>query len=206
MTAYFSLFISWFRTIAKELWLAVCAGKVCYAKYRRIYLILLVISLRDGASHHAGVAIFTSIHFDCGLLVNHNRSSRIFGSYEWGTWPIFIEIAITKSSKNDEEHYKQHLDTISRSSESRVQSCVWRHWIRGIRQNLRILWRHTQLWTRFLGDWLIVSRCFWRFFVIFWTLSDGYLDKSWSSTPWANKKGTDYPPLGLFFYRFYKIK
>jgi len=51
-------------------------------------------------------------------------------------------------------------------------------------QILQILWRHTQFWTRFPGDRLIVSRCcFWLFFVIFWVLSDRYRDKNWSSSP-----------------------
>jgi len=81
------------------------------------------------------------------------------------------------------ESPKQHLETISGSPGNQVQSCLWRHRIRKFCRILRILWRHGQLWTRFPGDPLIVSRCcLGLFFVSFFALSDGYLDKN-SSCP-----------------------
>jgi len=93
--------------------------------------------------------------------------------------PDFIQCDVQKMTKKSQ---KQHLDTISRSPRIRVQSCSWSHRIRKFCRIPQILWRQRQLW--FPGDRLIVPRCcFWLFFVIFWALSDGYLDENWSSTP-----------------------
>ena len=90
----------------------------------------------------------------------------------WGTWPIFIEIAIKKSSKNDgEESSSTWIQSADRPEiEFKVARDVIR--IRENQQNLRILWRHRQLWTRFPGDRIIFRCYFWLFFVIFWALSD----------------------------------
>ena len=41
----------------------------------------------------------------------------------WVTWPIFIEIAIRKSSKNDGEK----SNVMSRSPGNRVRNSLWRH-------------------------------------------------------------------------------
>jgi len=62
-----------------------------------------------------------------------------------------------------------------------AESCLWRHRVLKFRWFPWIIWRHRQLWNRFPGDRLIVSWCCFRlFFVIFWALYDGYLDKKWS--------------------------
>jgi len=53
-----------------------------------------------------------------------------------------------------------------------------------IQASTQILWRLRQLWTRFPSDRLIVSRCCLRLIFVDWlALSNGYLDKNWSSTP-----------------------
>ena len=85
------------------------------------------------------------------------------------------------------ESPKQNQDTISWSPGNRFQSCLRRHRIRGIRQNIRILCRHRQLLTRFPGDRLIVSKCCFRLlFVFFFFFSYGYFDKNRSSTLWVH--------------------
>jgi len=73
-----------------------------------------------------------------------------------------------------------HFNTINWLSGNRVKNCVWRHRIREIRQNLRILTSHAT-WTRFVNDRLIVSRCGFEL-LIFWAL----FDENWSITPLNN--------------------
>jgi len=85
-----------------------------------------------------------------------------------------------KDSYHQKDLVKNHY--CMRSPGNRVLRCLWRHGIRKFCRIPQILWRHRQLWTRFPDDRLIVSRCgYRRFFVIFWALSDGYLDENWSS-------------------------
>jgi len=70
------------------------------------------------------------------------------------TWPIFTEIIIGKSSKNDEE-VRSHIliqPAYRPEIEFKVSFDV-------IQLNLQILWRLKQLWTRFPGDQLILPRC-----------------------------------------------
>ena len=79
----------------------------------------------------------------------------------------FIEIAIRKTSKIDEEKSKA------------VPRYNIRNRIRKFCRIPRILWRHRKLiWTWFPGNQLFAWNCGFRlFFVFFWALSDGYLDK-----------------------------
>jgi len=101
---------------------------------------------------------------------------------QWSTWPFFSEIAIWKSSKNNEKKSKGapfYDKPIAQKSSLKLPVTSQGQII------CRALWRHRQLQTRFPGDRLIVEGCsFGLFFIIFWALSNGYLRKKWSSTPY----------------------